>query len=274
MKDNMILCPKCAGVLRREGGSLVCESHHTFDIAASGYVNLNIKNTPSGDSSEMVSARSRFLEIGYYEAFARAVARAAGDGAHDIIVDAGCGEGYYSVMLARELESARVYGFDLSKSAVAHAAKRARRENVDAEFFVCGIFELPLADSSADVVVNLFAPCAREEFHRVLKPGGRLIMGVAGEDHLLGLKRAVYDDVYLNRPEKAETLEGFELIGHEKIKYDVTLEGAQSICDLFAMTPYYWKTSAQDREKLERLERLDTVLDFDIMIFERSKDVK
>lgn len=59
-------------------------------------------------------------------------------------------------------------GVDISKDALAAGGKRNRALTLA----VASLFELPLADRSCDLVVNLFAPLALEEFRRVLKPGG------------------------------------------------------------------------------------------------------
>ncbi len=279
MKEKILICPKCANALQMSNGCFMCSQRHTYDIASSGYVNLNTKLTVSGDSPEMVRARSRFLDAGYYDPFADALINQIRKTGAKIIIDAGCGEGYYSNMIADKIEDAIVFGFDLSKSAVNKAAKRAHaqakantkteQESERTSFFVCSIFDLPIKDESADAVINLFAPCASEEFYRVLKPGGHLFMGVAGKDHLLGLKDALYDEVYLNRPEKISAPEGFSKILRENIRYEVCVDSTQSICDLFSMTPYYWKTSEKDASKLCQLKCLCTVLDFDIIVFER-----
>jgi 23S rRNA (guanine745-N1)-methyltransferase len=53
---------------------------------------------------------------------------------------------------------------------------------------VASIFALPVQNASLDAVTNLFAPCAEEEFLRVLKPNGHLLLVGAGERHLMGLK--------------------------------------------------------------------------------------
>lgn len=269
--DDVLICPKCAKPLCRKDNSLVCQSKHTFDIAKSGYVNLNLGSAVSGDSKEMVKARSNFLDGGYYEKFAFALARTLKNIPHSVIIDAGCGEGYYSEFLAKSFADSRIYGFDLSKSAVEKAAKRARFSGSSSLFTVCSIFNMPLSDGSADVIINLFAPCAAEEFFRILKPKGRLVMGIAGEDHLLGLKKALYDNVYLNNPEKLLNIPGFHHVSTEKIKYSTMVSGNETIQNLFAMTPYYWKTSSDDAKKLEKLETLETLLDFDIAVFERSE---
>lgn len=270
MQENILICPKCGHRLDKIGNSFICENRHTYDIAASGYVNMNTKPVPSGDSADMVQARSRFLDSGYYSPFAEAIERTVKKYPCQTLVDAGCGEGYYSAMLAKNNAELGVFGFDLSKSAVNKAAKRVGKGCVNALFFVCGIFELPIADNSIDTVINLFAPCADKEFARILKPGGHLIMGVAGEDHLLGLKSALYESLYLNTPEKVSTPEGFSLVSKEKIKYSAKITGKETIADLFTMTPYYWKTSKRDAAKLDELDELETTLDFDIIVFERS----
>jgi hypothetical protein len=36
------------------------------------------------------------------------------------------------------------------------------------------------------------------------------------------------------------------------------------------MTPYYWKTSKSDADKLRELEELETELDFEIAVFEKN----
>ena len=266
---EILRCPICKGRLSHVGGSLACETRHTFDIAKSGYVNLNVKGATAGDSKEMVRARSSFLDGGYYAAFADRLVDTVSSLEHGTLIDAGCGEGYYSVRVAKET-GGRLYGFDLSRAAIEKAAKRATAANADASFFVGGIFDLPVRDESVDIVLNLFAPCADEEFLRVLKPHGHLIMGIAGERHLLGLKSALYSEVYLNDPEKLGELKGFTRIKTDRVTYKVTIEGREQIENLFSMTPYYWKTSREDADKLRELEGLETELDFEIAVFEKN----
>lgn len=269
MSENILICPKCSCGLEEINGSLICENRHTYDLSASGYVNFNTKLSISGDSPDMVNARSRFLDLGYYEGFAREIVSTLDSFKPEKVIDAGCGEGYYSNMIAKELDYTSLYGFDLSKSAVNKASKRARASGTNARFFVCGIFDLPIRENSIDAVVSLFAPLAYDEFHRVLKPGGRLVIGAAGKEHLLGLKRALYSDVYENNPEKVVSPEGFRELSRNNIRYDVSINTSQAISDLFSMTPYYWKTGEDAAARLSELDKLDTALDFDIIVFER-----
>jgi 23S rRNA (guanine745-N1)-methyltransferase len=134
------------------------------------------------------------LSAGYYRVAAEGLCDVVGRHlASGLIVDAGCGEGYYTGALAASGQGKyELVGFDLSRDAVA------------------SLFELPLADESVDAIVNIFAPCAEEEFCRVLKPGGLLVLVGAGEKHLLGLKRALYQTTYDNA-ERADLPVGMTL---------------------------------------------------------------
>jgi 23S rRNA (guanine745-N1)-methyltransferase len=158
-------------------------------------------------------------------------------------------------------------GFDLSKDAVNSASKRAKRDGLGNAFFgVASVFELPVADGSADAVINLFAPCAEDEYRRVLKPEGILVLAYAGREHLMGLKRCIYDSVYENEL-RADMPCGMELLEERAVSYDISLSSNDDINDLFSMTPYYWRTSVADRKKLDGLERLDTRVDIRIAVY-------
>lgn len=260
---NGLICPVCKkkGLetpLERENNSLYCAGRHCFDIAKSGAVSFT---QPSGDDKDMVAARTAFLESGTYEKFAKALASHL-SGAKTI-VDAGCGEGYYSNLFASET-GASVYGFDLSKAAIEHAAKSAKRLGTNAFFAVAGIFDLPIASESVDAVTSIFAPVS-DEFFRILKPGGLLIIGAAGRHHLYELKAAVYNEVYENEGRRDLPGENHTV---ENLSYKFTCEG-ENIRRLFSMTPYCYKTSKQDRAKLDSLERLDITADFDIFIYRK-----
>ena len=154
--EKLLRCPVCGGDIgiSEDGRSLIClgGKRHLFDIASAGYVNLSgPKYSGSGDSKELVRSRSEFLRAGYYEKFADSVCSLAKKYAEGgMIIDAGCGEGYYTLKMA---EFADVAGIDLSKFAVTAAAKYESREQKNALFAVAGIFDMPFRDESADAVV-------------------------------------------------------------------------------------------------------------------------
>ena len=271
-------CPLCQTSMmldQREGAgvSLVCggQRRHCYDVASSGYVNMAVGGrSDGGDSKEAVRARREFLELGYYapaaEALADTVSRYAGSG---IVIDAGCGEGYYSSHLADKGFS--VAGVDLSRPAVDSAAKRFSRMGKENGFFgVASVYELPFADESASAVVNVFAPCAEQEFLRVLRPGGILAVMYAGPEHLMGLKRAIYEQVRGNDG-RADLPCEMKLIDERRVRFDIHVEGSDALQNLFAMTPYYWKTSRQDGEKLKKLSGLTTEVDMMIAVYQKSE---
>ena len=266
---NSVICPICGAVMREseDNKSLVClggargnreRRFHCFDFSSSGYINFALPSQSlSGDSKQAVASRTRFLEGGYYDPVRDAVCRAVETySAGGLVIDAGCGEGYYTAALANAAQA--VIGVDLSKSGIDAAAKRARRLKLkNALFAVAGIYGMPVADECADAVVSLFAPCAEQEFLRVLRPGGILVAVGAGEDHLLGLKRAVYDRVYKNE-ERADMPKNLVPIEKKEIKFEIDLPDSQTVKDLFSMTPYYYRTGERDMEKLNALSSLST----------------
>ena len=167
---QLLKCPVCGKEMECADNVLSCkgERRHTFDVASAGYVNLaSSKASGGGDDAALIRARTAFLEKECYLPIADAVCEAlhAHVGEQATVLDAGCGEGYYAAKMAER--GYAVLGLDLSKRGVMHAAKKAKREGLDAFFCVAGIFDLPLADASVDAVVSLFAPVAEEEFFRL-----------------------------------------------------------------------------------------------------------
>ena len=160
-------------------------------------------------------------------------------------------------------------GIDLSRSVIDYAARRAKQTQNGTGFAVASLFELPVADGSLDVVLNLFAPCAEAEFSRVLRSQGHLILVGAGENHLMGLKQALYDDPYQNSG-RADLPAHMTLVKKETLSYGIAVEGQDLIQALFSMTPYYWRTSPKDREKLTQYKTLETQVEFDIFVYRKD----
>ncbi len=264
---SAFLCPKCREQLERVGNSLKCKNGHCFDLASEGYVNLVLGKISGGDSPEMCRARHDFLNEGYYEPFAREISAVIKEFSAVKICDAGCGEGYYSRVIKGENPNAEIVGFDLAKTSVKYASKAEKGKSDPINYAVCGIFDMPLHDGSYDALISVFAPVPDKEAHRILKDGGIMIVCHPGKDHLSGLKKLVYDTPYDN--EETDTVfDGFEKLLDKRIKYNVTVS-KEHISSLFLMTPYYWKTSVSDAEKLTHADKLDTELDFIISIYRK-----
>ena len=166
--NRIMRCSVCGGELEitQDSRSAVCNGarRHCFDFSKQGYLSLP-QNSGGGDSKGAVDARRSFLDKEYYAPVAQAVSEAVSSyvSADATVIDAGCGEGYYTSLIAREVGG--VIGFDLSKFACAAAAKRAKREGWDNLLYsTASVFSLPVKDGAADAVVNIFAPCAENIF--------------------------------------------------------------------------------------------------------------
>lgn len=268
------ICPVCSGVLKRDGGSLRCPLRHCFDISRYGYVNL----LPSGGSGKrhgddklMVRARSEFLDNGHYDPLSRELCRLALKYCPEspVILDAGCGEGKYTADMLRSFEengrSAELIGIDISKDAVTAAYKRCH----ELKLAVASSAALPLADGSADMIMNVFSPLMPAEFHRVLSGGGILLRVIPLKYHLWELKELIYDVPYPN-DELEQELEGFTVLECSDLKYSIHLSSGSEIMALFSMTPYYYKTGAADQAKAARAEQLDTGIEFRVIVYRNS----
>ncbi|MBQ6701857.1 MAG: methyltransferase domain-containing protein [Clostridia bacterium] len=260
--NSLLICPVCKSPLTENEKNYTCQNGHNFDKAKQGYVNLlmSSKQGVHGDDKLMVNARRLFLEKGYYAPMREAVAKILGEG--NTVLDAGCGEGYYTSVFA---ENNKVYGIDISKEALKAASRRCK----NASFAVASIYELPFADDSFDACVNIFAPDSPSEYLRILKKGGRLIMVTPMEEHLMELKNAVYTTPYKNSFVDPERI-GFDIVSSRELKYTVTLESNEEIVSLFCMTPYYYNTSPSDRQKLDALEKLTTKVEFLITEYQKN----
>ena len=163
-------------------------------------------------------------------------------------------------------------GVDISKFAVDYASKRLSPSGNDNFFFAVGsVFELPVSDGAAGVITNVFAPCAEKEFSRALKSDGVLIVAHAGENHLMGLKKVIYDEAHANT-ERADLPVSMPKLDERRVRFEIEISGNQSIMNLFAMTPYYWRTSQEDAKKLEMTETLKTEVDVIISVYKNEKD--
>lgn len=268
INNSLFCCPVCGGSLTRIERSFRCDNNHSFDMAKEGYVNLLLSNKSSdasGDDKQMVASRTRFLDGGHYKPLRdKMCSLIDGFGIENpILLDAGCGEGYYTSAFISHCK--HVTGVDLSKAAVRHASKKCK----DAEFVVCSVYHLPIADESADIIINCFSPMAESEFHRVLKKGGYFIYVVPGSRHLWELKSILYDNPYENE-EKIEQYEGFEFMKVETVQNSFTLESTDDIQALFHMTPYTWTTPKDGIDRLKKLEKLSVLADFRVHVFKKA----
>lgn len=264
-----LLCPICGSKLNMAGKSYVCPGGHCFDIARQGYVNLlTVQQKHSlhpGDTKEQVNARRAFLDGGFYAPIAETLIKTAKDlGVTGEILDVGCGEGYYSARLSAAL-GLPLTGIDISREAVRCAAGKYK----DALWLCATASHIPVPDASAGLITSLFALTQPEEFHRVLCPGGFLFQVLAAEDHLLGLKRIIYDEILHKQKETVPELPGFTLLKSSPIRFSFTVTGEQ-VENLLAMTPHVFRIGKAGAERLRQTEVLTDTASCVLNVFRRS----
>lgn len=267
----MPLCPVCGAPLTAEPRVWLCPNRHSFDIARQGYVNLltvdRKHSLHPGDTREMVAARKAFLDTGHYRPVAeklRSLLLAFCPDA-DSFLDAGCGEGYYLSQIRPSFPRAEFFGVDISKDAVRYAAVRDRQ----VRWLTCTVSALPFADGSFDALLSLFAPTLPAEYARVLKSGGIFLQVLAGEEHLMGLKRIIYPEIIRKEKFQSQALDGFSLLQHETLSFPFTAEG-EEVQNLLAMTPHFWRISREGAERLAQTERLDDTARVVFNVYRRS----
>ena len=263
---SIVICPNCKQVLfKKNAKSFCCKNGHCFDIAKEGYVNLVLPNKKKskspGDDKEMVVSRANFLNSGFYVKLAKEVNKIVNSclKSEDIILDAGCGTGYYLEQIDGDYFK---IGIDVSKEAIRYAAKHDK----NIFYAVASIFDLPILNNSIDCILNIFAPKPNDEFLRILKPNGVVVEVIPGKNHLIELKKVLYQEPHYNKEDVKEY--NLECEETRQLKYKLTLNN-EELMELFKMTPYNYKTTAQDVEKLKGIEEFVITCDFIIKVWRR-----
>ena len=264
-----LVCPVCGEMLRRGEKEYRCENRHSFDIARQGHVNLLVvqqkHSLNPGDTREQVLSRRAFLEGGFYAPIADTLYKTAKElGAKGPILDVGCGEGYYSARLADALD-ASLTGLDISKEAVRCAAAKYKGK----QWLCATAAHIPVEDGSADLLTSLFALTLPQEFARVLKPGGYYFQVLAAEDHLLGLKEIIYDQLHFKEKNTVPELPGFDLVKSVPIRFSFRVEGKQ-VQNLFSMTPHVFRIGKNGAERLAKTEVLTDTASCVLNVYRRQ----
>jgi SAM-dependent methyltransferase len=111
----------------------------------------------------------------------------------DVAADVGCGNGRYLAELARRGLRGHLIGADLSFGMLAAARSQAPA----ASLIAADASRLPLRDGVAGLTLAMHmlyhvpdAMAAARELRRITRPGGTLVVGLNGRDHLRELREA------------------------------------------------------------------------------------
>lgn len=274
----MYKCPVCKQMLEKIDNSYKCLNGHSFDVNKKQYVNLLLPNQihslNPGDSKEMIEARTKFLNKGYYEELQNELVKVIDDLINDseIFCDLACGEGYYTQKIHQALSYKHItsYGVDLSKFGISEATRKMRVEKTDNIHYCIGnLMYLPYMDKSMNVVLNCFAPFFEDEFARIIKDNGYFIRVLPNIDHMYELKKSIYLEVKLNEIKPVE-LEKFELVFEKELRYKKEFINNDDLLHLFMMTPLYYKSSLNVIEKIKSIENLVLTLSFKVLVYKKK----
>jgi 23S rRNA (guanine745-N1)-methyltransferase len=202
---------------------MLCARGHSFDIARSGYINLlqpqDRRSKQSGDAKAAVAARRRLHDRGVTAPLLQAMADMLHASPNDIVLDAGCGEGFYLGALASEI-GFDAHGVDISIPAIDAAARRYS----GCEWVVANADRrAPYADRSFSIVLSITGRMNTAEFRRVLVENGHLLVALAAPGDLIELRGSGRDRV-------ARTVETFStdfaLVDRQSIANSVDLDAA------------------------------------------------
>lgn len=278
-KFQYLACPLDGLVLKQLDNTLHCSQGHHYDIARQGYVNLLPvqlkKSRQPGDSKEMIAARSRFLNDGFYApvvsrlmelSFAHLSAESAVS-----CLDAGCGEGYYLSCFADQVEqknSGRVQlmGLDISKAAIVAATKR----NPAITWVVGNNQHAPVKKSSIDMCWSVFGFNHLRGFRHVLRKGGKLITFEAGVNHLIEIRKIIYPEIKKTRSAALNEIDAypFREIGQSRLSYQTQALSTRQLDDLLLMTPHLFRASREGKQAMRNMDSMILTVDVLGRVFE------
>ncbi len=266
-----LTCPvrRCGLPLTRQEHALVCPRDHSFDVARSGYYNLtqpqDRRSAHAGDSKAAVAARRRSLDRGAGDTLRDALVReiaTLGLGAGDPMLDAGCGDGFFTASVASAL-GLDACGVDISIPAVDAAA---RRYPAHAWIVANADRRMPFASRAFRLVMSITAAKHPAEFHRVLVPDGALLLVVPAPDDQAELREAVLGSVVeTRRVDRAREAFSayFRVESQWSCRARLRFEPA-ALADLFAGA--YRGLRASQRAALESLPSMDVTLSHDALL--------
>jgi ubiquinone/menaquinone biosynthesis C-methylase UbiE len=168
--------------------------------------------------------------------------------AYPVILDAGCGQGKAFHALAERFHPQRIIGVDVGEASLDAADREAECHDIRVELLDSDLAAMDLPDASVDMVFchqTLHHLVRQEdtlaEFHRVLKPGGLLLVAESTREYICSW---VIRLLFRHPMHVQKTAEGYlQLIG--RAGFDFAPRNVSY--------PYLWWSRARDFGLLERL---------------------
>ena len=193
-RKKIYLCPKCLSESCIENISLVCGANHRYDFSKKGYIHLINNYKPTKYSEELFMARNEVFSNGFYTNVLKSIQNLVGKYAKDVVLDIGCGEGYYIKELKTVFPEKYFYGLDNSKDAIELAVKEDKLN----PYMVANLANLPFRDGSVSCILNILTPANYEEFFRVLGDNGYLIKIIPNANYLREIRELIGGKEYTN----------------------------------------------------------------------------
>lgn len=256
---ELLRCPFCKESIKSiEENSLLCENNHCFNISKKGYVNLLKNNKNTVYNKGLFESRSKIYEDGIYDKLLKTIIDIVDkytiDKENSLLLDTGCGEGYYlnRLYLNKKInEKCRLFGIDISREGISLAT---RHEN-DILWIVSDISNLPFKNGKFDIILDIFSPSNYSEFIRVLNKDG-VVIKVIPEEHYLyeirsEIKGKIKKDTYSNKNIIDSFKNNLEIVYDKRITYKVDNFDLENF---IKMTPL---TSSLDQNQINELIKCD-----------------
>ncbi len=214
----------------------------------------------------MLLARRKFLDKGYYEPIVNDITYAIGQYCKidaPVAADIGSGEGYYTAKISQKCQTCSV-GIDIAKE----AAKMACSRDKNILWAVATASHLPIADKSVDLLTAVFSLFVNDEYARVLKNGGVLIEVTAGSEHLIELKKIIYDQVFEQHKQPSPYGKQFKMLVQHNRKFTI-----HPVCEdlkvLLSMTPHIHRINREQSERIDHIDHMDLTVNYVIRVLQR-----
>lgn len=248
--EEIFQCPICTGEMQLSSlGQLQCKNRHAYDIAKQGYVNFLQKPIQSMYSNELFEARHKVISSGLYDEVQQTIANMFDEG---IILDTGCGEGSHLARILTYKQSSIGIGIDIAKEGILAAAKY----NNGSIWIVADLAKSPFQTESFHTILNFLSPANYSEFKRLLKPDGKVIKVIPGENYLQQLRAQAFagsdKETYSNERTIERFKEQFKEVTIKPVTYTKALT-AELGKDLIQMTPMGWHVNQKEQLKIDEI---------------------